>query len=175
VRRSAVELVNITSTHCRSKVGCVFWTAVRATSSCAANASLSTHARRSALGCLDYDVGVPNLYKGFGFPCPLGGCSGRGLARLERAGSSTISYGRNRCQAMNRSCKIGKRRKHRAGRRLTNVFESKAKLLAMAHSWISLANHAERNSHFEAATTGLTNHGNGPGVVDPAAREHGKP
>jgi hypothetical protein len=45
----------------------------------------------------------------------------------------------------------------------------KAKLLAMAHSWISLADHAERNSHFEAATTGLTNHGNGPGIVDPAA------
>ena len=51
----------------------------------------------------------------------------------------------------------------------------KAELLVMAHSWLSLADHAERNSPSEAATTGLTNHGNGPGVVDPAAREHGKP
>jgi hypothetical protein len=50
----------------------------------------------------------------------------------------------------------------------------KAKLLAMAHSWISLADHAERNSHFEAATTGLTNHGNGPGVVDSAALAMGR-
>jgi hypothetical protein len=50
----------------------------------------------------------------------------------------------------------------------------KAKLLAMAHSWISLADHAERNSHFEAATTGLTNHGNGPGIVDPAASAMGR-
>jgi hypothetical protein len=31
-----------------------------------------------------------------------------------------------------------------------------------------------RNSHFEAATTGLTNHGNGPGVVDPAASAMGR-
>jgi hypothetical protein len=28
----------------------------------------------------------------------------------------------------------------------------KANLLAMAHSWISLADHADRDSHFEAAT-----------------------
>ena len=40
-----------------------------------ANASLPTHARLSALGCLDYDVGVSNLYKGFGFPFPLWGDS----------------------------------------------------------------------------------------------------
>jgi hypothetical protein len=60
------------STHCCSKVGCVFWIAVRAMSSSAANASLPTHARLSALGCLDYDLGVPNLYKGFGFLFPIG-------------------------------------------------------------------------------------------------------
>jgi hypothetical protein len=30
-----------------------------------------------------------------------------------------------------------------------------AKLLAMAHSWISLADHADRDSHFEAATDPL--------------------
>ena len=31
----------------------------------------------------------------------------------------------------------------------------KAKLLAMAQSWISLADHADRDSHFEAATDPL--------------------
>ena len=38
----------------------------------------------------------------------------------------------------------------------------KAKLLAMAHSWISLADHAERNSHLEAVTIELTDPGNEP-------------
>jgi len=43
----------------------------------------------------------------------------------------------------------------------------KAKLLVMADSWESLADHAERNSHFEVATTGLTNHGNGWKTLEP--------
>ena len=38
----------------------------------------------------------------------------------------------------------------------------KANMLAMAQSWKLLADHAERNSHFEA---GLTKHGNGPGLM----------
>src|SRR5208282_1415854 len=38
-------------------------TAVRATSSCATIVRLSTHLGLSALGCVDYDVGVPTLYK----------------------------------------------------------------------------------------------------------------
>jgi hypothetical protein len=41
----------------------------------------------------------------------------------------------------------------------------KAKMLAMAQSWKLLADQAERNSHFEAAATGLTKHGNGPGLM----------
>ena len=72
------------STRYRSNIGCVFWTAVRATSSCATIVSLSTHSGLSDLGCFDYDVGVPTLYKGFGFPCPLVGWSGQRLPRLER-------------------------------------------------------------------------------------------
>ena len=36
----------------------------------------------------------------------------------------------------------------------------KAKMLAMAQSWILLADQAERNSHLKAATAGLTGHGN---------------
>jgi hypothetical protein len=69
VLRSAGELVNITSTHCCSKVRCLFWTAVRATSSCAPQTfSLSKHARISALACLDYNVGVPNLTRVSVFP-----------------------------------------------------------------------------------------------------------
>src|SRR5208283_2569843 len=72
------------STRYRSNIGCVFWTAVRATSSCATIVSLSTHSGLSALGCFDYDVGVPTLYKGFSFSCPLVGWSGHRLPRLER-------------------------------------------------------------------------------------------
>ena len=37
----------------------------------------------------------------------------------------------------------------------------KAKMLAIAQSWITLAAQAERNSQLEAAITGLTWHGNG--------------
>jgi hypothetical protein len=33
-------------------------------------------------------------------------------------------------------------------------------MLAMAQSWILLADQAERNSHLKAAPTGLTGHGN---------------
>ena len=36
----------------------------------------------------------------------------------------------------------------------------KAKMLAMAQSWILLADQAERNSHLKAATAGLMGHGN---------------
>ena len=35
----------------------------------------------------------------------------------------------------------------------------KAKMLAMAQSWILLADQAERNSRLKAATTGLMGHG----------------
>src|SRR6202011_5460953 len=72
VLRSAVELVNITSTHCCSKVGCVFRTAVRAMSSCAADVSLPRHERLSALGCFDYDVGVPTYTRVSVFSARLG-------------------------------------------------------------------------------------------------------
>ena len=41
----------------------------------------------------------------------------------------------------------------------------KAKMLAMAQSWISLAALAERNSHLEDATTRLTNHGDEAGLM----------
>ena len=37
---------------------------------------------------------------------------------------------------------------------------TKAKVLAMAQSWKSLADYSEWNSHFEVVTTGLTKHGN---------------
>src|SRR5580692_2928045 len=47
-------------------------------------ASCLSSARLSALGCVDYDIGAANLYKGLGFLCPLGGCSSRGLARPDR-------------------------------------------------------------------------------------------
>ena len=36
----------------------------------------------------------------------------------------------------------------------------KAKMLAIAQSWILLADQAERNSHLKAATAGLTGHEN---------------
>lgn len=41
----------------------------------------------------------------------------------------------------------------------------KVKLLAMAHSWISLADNAERNSPLEAATIELIDTGNEPGIM----------
>jgi hypothetical protein len=41
----------------------------------------------------------------------------------------------------------------------------KAKLVAMAHSWISLADHAERNSHPEAVTIELKEPGNEAGIM----------
>lgn len=46
--------------------------------------------------------------------------------------------------------------------RILSDHRQKAKMLAMAQSWISLATLAERNLHLEATTTGLTGHGNGP-------------
>jgi hypothetical protein len=48
---------------------------------------------------------------------------------------------------------------------LLSDHREKAKMLAMAQSWISLAALAERNSHLEAATIRLTGHGNGPGFM----------
>jgi hypothetical protein len=45
--------------------------------------------------------------------------------------------------------------------RILSNHREKAKMLAIAQSWISLATLAERNSHLEAAITGLTGHGNG--------------
>jgi hypothetical protein len=45
--------------------------------------------------------------------------------------------------------------------RILSDRREKAKMLAMAQSWISLAALAERNSHLEDATTRLTGHGNG--------------
>jgi hypothetical protein len=41
----------------------------------------------------------------------------------------------------------------------------KARMLAMAQSWILLADQAERNIHLKAATTGLTGRGNRPGLT----------
>jgi hypothetical protein len=41
----------------------------------------------------------------------------------------------------------------------------KAKLLAMAQSWILLAVQADRNSHLKAATTGLTGYRNRSGTM----------
>jgi len=49
--------------------------------------------------------------------------------------------------------------------RILSDHSQKAKLLVMADTWKLLADHAKRNSHFEVATTRLTNHGNGPGVM----------
>jgi hypothetical protein len=44
--------------------------------------------------------------------------------------------------------------------RILSDHREKAKMLAIAQSWISLAALAERNSHLEAAITGLTEHEN---------------
>ena len=49
---------------------------------------------------------------------------------------------------------------YEAARTLSDHGE-KAKMLAIAQSWITLAGLAERNSQLEAAITGLTGHGNG--------------
>ena len=49
---------------------------------------------------------------------------------------------------------------HEAARVLSDHRE-KAKMLAIAQSWITLAAQAERNSQLEDAITGLTWHGNG--------------
>jgi hypothetical protein len=45
--------------------------------------------------------------------------------------------------------------------RVLSDHREKAKMLAIAQSWITLAAQAERNSQLEAAITGLTWHGNG--------------
>jgi hypothetical protein len=45
--------------------------------------------------------------------------------------------------------------------RLLSEHREKAKMLAIAQSWISLAALVERNRHLEGTTTGLTGHGNG--------------
>jgi hypothetical protein len=45
--------------------------------------------------------------------------------------------------------------------RILSDHREKAKMLAIAQSWITLAAQAERNSQLEAAITGLTGHGNG--------------
>jgi hypothetical protein len=45
--------------------------------------------------------------------------------------------------------------------RILSDHREKAKMLAIAQSWITLAAQAERNSRLEAAITGLTGHGNG--------------
>ena len=51
--------------------------------------------------------------------------------------------------------------------RILSDHSQKAKLLVMADTWKLLADHAKRNSHFEVASTRLTNHGNGlDGRVD---------
>ena len=47
----------------------------------------------------------------------------------------------------------------------------KEKLIAMAQSWILLADQAGRNSYLRAATTGLTKHGNGPGFMPYSAHD----
>jgi hypothetical protein len=51
------------------------------------------------------------------------------------------------------------------GARVLSDPREKAKMLAMAQSWILLADQAARNSHLKAATTGLTGHGNRPGLM----------
>jgi hypothetical protein len=48
--------------------------------------------------------------------------------------------------------------------KILSDLRKKEKLIAMAQSWILLADQAGRNSHLQAATTGLTKHGNGPGL-----------
>ncbi len=53
---------------------------------------------------------------------------------------------------------------YEAARILSNPRE-KAKMLAMAQSWILLADQADRNCHLKAATTGLTGHGNRTGIM----------
>ena len=45
--------------------------------------------------------------------------------------------------------------------RILSDHREKAKMLAIAQSWITLGALAERNSQLEAAITGLTGHGNG--------------
>ena len=45
--------------------------------------------------------------------------------------------------------------------RVLSDHREKAKMLAIAQSWITLAAQAERNSQLEDAITGLTWHGNG--------------
>ena len=45
--------------------------------------------------------------------------------------------------------------------RIFSEHREKAKMLAIAQSWITLAAQAERNSQLEAVITGLTGHGNG--------------
>jgi hypothetical protein len=67
---------------------------------------------------------------------------------------------------MNQSVKYRKNAAecHEAVQILTDS-RKKANLLAMAHSWISLADYSELDSHFEAATTRFKNQGNGPGVI----------
>jgi hypothetical protein len=54
--------------------------------------------------------------------------------------------------------------------RILSDHRQKAKMLAMAQSWISLATLAERNLHLEATTTGLTGHGNGLAKTLPPPR-----
>ena len=63
--------------------------------SCTRIVSVPRHERPSTLSCFDYDVGVRILYKSFGFPLPLGGSSGRELARLETE-ASTNQHGDTR-------------------------------------------------------------------------------
>ena len=53
---------------------------------------------------------------------------------------------------------------YEAARILADPHE-KAKMLAMAQCWILLADHADRNCHLKAATTGSTGHRNRSGTM----------
>src|SRR5271169_1503073 len=72
--------------------------------SCTRIVSAPRHERPSTLSCFEYNVGVRILYKSFGFPLPLGGSSGGGLARLERKPRTINVATREEQWALTRPC-----------------------------------------------------------------------